>query len=320
MRRRLLARLGQSVIVVFIVATITFFVIHAAPGEPFAYDSPRITPAVRAHWRAQLGYDKPLIVQYGRYLWAVARGQLGYSTLRHEPVAAALAEAIPRTLALAGLALLLSIVLGVIVGTAQAARRGRWFDPVASFVLLLFYSLPDFWGALVILLVFAYWWGVFPGGGIVDPVLHDYMRTWPAIVDRLKHLVLPVGALTLLTTAAVARFQRSAVLEVLPADYVRLARAKGAPESRVIWRHAVRTALAPVITLLGVMLPAMLGGTLYVEKVFSWPGMGMLAANAIGDRDYDLVTATVIVGAVLVVIGNLVSDALHAALDPRVRE
>ena len=320
MRRRLAARLGQSVIVVFIVTTIAFFVVRALPGDPFAFDSPRITPALRAQLRAQFGFDKPLLVQYGLYLWNAAHGQLGYSTLRNDSVSHVLARALPNTLLLAGSALLISLALGVVIGTAQAVRRGRWFDRATSFVLLFIYSLPDFWGALVVLLVFAYWWQAIPPGGTVNPVMHDYMSTGRAFVDRLYHLVLPLGSLVLLTVASVTRFQRSAMLEVLPADYVRSARAKGVPESQVVWRHAFRTALAPVITLLGVMLPAMLGGTLFVEQVFSWPGMGMLAARSIGDHDYDLVTGIAIVGAVLVVIGNLIADLLHAAIDPRVRE
>jgi peptide/nickel transport system permease protein len=319
-RRRLAARLGQSVIVVFIVTTITFFVVRSIPGDPFAFDSPRITPAVRAQLRAQFGFDKPLIVQYGRYLWNIAHGRLGYSTLRNDTVSHVLALAVPRTLTLAGLGLLLSLALGVVIGTTQAARRGRWFDRATSFVLLFVYSLPDFWGALIILLTFAYWWRVLPPGGIVDPTMHDYMSPGQAVADRLKHLILPLGSLVVLTVASIARFQRSAMLEVLPADYVRAARAKGVPESQVVWRHALRTALAPVVTLLGVMLPAMLGGTLFVEQVFSWPGMGMLAAHSIQARDYNLVTGIVIVGAVLVVIGNLLADLLHAAIDPRVRE
>jgi peptide/nickel transport system permease protein len=317
-RRRLAERLWQSIVVVFIVATITFFVIRAAPGDPFAYDSPRVTPELREQLRAQFGYDKPVVVQYGRYLWNVAHGRLGYSVGHHEAVGTAIAEALPRTLALSGLGLALSLVIGVVIGTTQAARRGGWFDRGSSFALLVLYSLPDFWGALVILLIFAYWWQVFPAGGMVD-AMHDYMRGWPAIADRLKHLVLPVVSVVILTLAAVTRFQRAAILDVLPSDYVRTARAKGVSESGVLWRHSLRTALSPIIVLVGMMLPAMLGGTLFVEKVFSWPGIGMLAANAIADRDYDLVTATVILGAVLVVLGNLVADALHAAFDPRVR-
>lgn len=319
MRRRLAARLGQSVVVIFIVTTIAFLVIRSAPGDPFSYDSGRITPAERAEWRARFGYDRPLSVQYGRYLWSVAHGNLGYSTFKSQPVSTAIGEALPRTLALAGLGLLTSFIIGVVIGTMQAARRGEWFDRITSRVLLVLYSLPDFWGALIMLLVFAYWWPLFPAGGIVDP-MHDYLPRGQALADRLRHFVLPLASIVLLTTGGIARFHRGAVLEVLPSDFLRTARAKGVPESRVVWRHALRTALAPVIVLLGVSFPALIGGTVFVEQVFAWPGLGLLAARAIGSRDYDLVTASVIVGALLVVVGNLVADALHAALDPRVRE
>jgi peptide/nickel transport system permease protein len=146
------------------------------------------------------------------------------------------------------------------------------------------------------------------------------MPAWAAFVDRIRHLILPALSLTLLTMAAIARYQRSAMLEVLPADYIRTARAKGLSERHIVWRHAFRNALTPMITLLGLLLPALLGGALFVEKVFSWPGMGMLAAGAIAGRDYDLVTATVVIGSVMVVIGNLLADVLHMAIDPRVRE
>jgi peptide/nickel transport system permease protein len=319
-RRRLVARLWQSLIVVYIVTTIGFFLIRAAPGDPFSYDNGAVTPAVRARWRAQYGYDRPLPEQYVRYLASVAHGQFGYSIRRHESVASVLAETAPRTLLLAGLALGLSLVLGVIIGVLQAVHRGGWFDRVSSGVLLTLYSLPDFWGALMALLIFAFWWPILPAGGMVEPVMHDYMAPAAATLDRLRHLVLPAGSLTLLIMAGITRYQRAAMLEVLPADYVRTARAMGLPERRVVWRHAFRTALTPIITLLGVMFPALLGGALFVEKVFQWPGMGLTAASAIASRDYDVVVAVVIVGSVMVVVGNLVADLLHAALDPRVRE
>jgi peptide/nickel transport system permease protein len=319
-RRLLVARVSQSLIVVFIVTTISFFVIRSAPGDPFSYASENVTPAVRDHWRAQFGYDRPLLEQFGRYLASAARGQFGYSFQMREPVSAALAQAVPRTLLLTGLALGLSFVIGLVIGVVQAVRRGGWFDRISSSVLLFLYSLPDFWGALMALLIFAYWWPILPAGNIVDPVLHDYMGPSAALVDRLRHLVLPVLSLTLLTMAGISRYQRAAMLEVLPSDYIRTARAKGLPEREIIWRHALRTALAPMITMLGLLLPALLGGALFIEKVFSWPGMGMLAANAIAARDYDLVTATVIVGSFMVVIGNVVADVLHVAIDPRIRE
>ena len=318
--RRLAARLAQSLIVVVIVTTISFFVIHAAPGDPFAYDGANITQAVRDHWRHQFGYDRPLVEQYARYVTSVLHGQLGYSFQYGEPVADAIAQAVPRTLLLAGLSLGLSFLIGVVAGVLQAKHRGGWFDRVSSSVLLVFYSLPDFWLALAALMLFAYMWRVLPPGNIVDPVLHDYMTGWPALADRLRHMILPVGSLTLLTTAAIARYQRAAMLDVLPADYIRTARAKGVPESGVVWRHALRTALTPLVTMLGILFPAILGGALFVERVFSWPGMGSLAANAIGARDYDLVTATVITGSIMVVIGNVLADVLQMILDPRVRE
>lgn len=320
MRRRLAARLWQSLVVVFIVTTVSFVVIHAAPGEPFAYASTNVTPAIRAQWRHQFGFDRPIPEQFVRYLASVAQGRLGYSVATGESVATVLADAVPRTLLLTGLSLALSLVLGVVIGVLQATHRGSWFDRASSGFLLALYSLPDFWGAMMIAFVFAYSWQLLPSSGMVTLVVHDYMGPWSAAMDRLKHLVLPVASLTLLSMAGITRFQRAALLEILPADYIRTARAKGVPERTVVWRHALRTALAPMIVLLGVMLPALLGGALFVERVFQWPGMGYFAATAIAAQDYDLVTATVLVGSVMVVIGNLVADLLHAAIDPRVRD
>ena len=319
MRRQLAARLVQSAIVVLVVATISFFLIRLAPGDPFAYDTPTITPAVREQWRHQFGYDRPVVEQFGRYLASVATGQLGYSWSLHEPVTEAIASAVPRTLLLTGVSLALSFALGLVVGVVQARRRGTWVDRTLSGVLVFFYSLPDFWLALVLLLAFTYWLPVLPPGGLTDPVMYDYMNVGQRLVDRLRHLLLPATALTLLTAAAVARYQRAAMLEVLPLDFVRTARAKGATEARVVWRHALRAALAPLVALAGLLFPALLGGSVFVETVFAWPGMGLLAANAVTRQDYDLVTATVIVGAVMVALGNLLADAAHAALDPRTR-
>lgn len=318
MRRALVARLWQSLIVVAVVTTISFFIIHLAPGDPFSYDNPRITPALRAQLRAERGYDKPIVQQFGHYVWSLSHGNLGYSWSKQQWVSTAIANTLPRTLALTGISLVLSLVLGVIIGAMQAARRDRWFDRVSSGVLLVFYSLPDFWGALMALLVFAQWWQLFPAGGMVEEAVHDYLAPWPAFVDRLSHLVLPVASFTLLTVAGIARFQRAAMLEVLPSDFVRTARAKGVSEGGVVWRHALRNALTPIVTLLGLLFPALLGGVLFIEKVFQWPGMGLLAANAVVARDYDLVVATVIVGSLMVIVGNLLADILHALVDPRV--
>lgn len=319
MRRYLAARVAQSLIVVAVVTTISFFLVRLAPGDPFAYANRPVSPEVRAYWRHQFGYDRPLPVQFVRYVASVAHGQLGYSHSLHEPVSTAVAQALPRSLLLMSLALAASLALGILVGILQAVRRGGWFDRVSNAVLLAFFSVPDFWLALIALLVFAYWVPVLPAGGIVDPVMHDYLGFWGALGDRLRHLVLPTATLVLLSAAAIARYQRAAVLEVLPLDFVRTARAKGVDERRVLTRHVLRNALLPVVTLVGLMLPTLVGGALFVEKVFAWPGMGLLVANAIGARDYDVVTAGVIIGGVMVAVGNLLADLLYALVDPRLR-
>jgi peptide/nickel transport system permease protein len=318
--RHVVARLGQSLIVVFIVTTVSFFVIRTAPGDPFSYDATNVTEAVRDRLRHQFGYNRPLPEQFVRYVGSVARGDLGYSHSMQRTAASALAHTIPNTLLLVGVALAVSVALGTLIGVVQATKRGGWFDRVSSFVLLIFYSLPDFWGALMLLLVFGYWLQMLPLGYMVDPTLHDYWGFWRRFGDVAVHMILPAATLTLITLAAIARYQRTAMLEVLPADFIRTARAKGLSEREIVWRHALRNALTPMITTLGLLFPVLLGGALFVEKVFSWPGMGQLTARAIEGRDYDLVTASVIVGSVMVVIGNLVADLLHAALDPRVRE
>jgi peptide/nickel transport system permease protein len=320
MRRYVAGRIVQSLIVVFLVTAISFFLIRLAPGDAFSFVGDyTMSDAVRNRLRAQFGYDRPLIEQFALFLGNVVRGQLGYSHSMHRDVGSILAVALPRTLLLMGAALFTSFAIGIAVGAFQAVRRGSWLDRSASGILLLFYSIPDFWLALMALLAFAYWLPIFPSGGMVDQVMHDYMSFGGRVRDVFAHLILPSLTLAVLSAAGIARFQRAALLEVLPQDYVRTARAKGLGERTVVLKHALRNALLPVITLLGLSLPALVGGTFFVEKVFSWPGMGYIAANAIASRDYDLVTGTVIVGGIMVAVGSLIADLLYAAADPRLR-
>ena len=320
MRRRFAARLLQSLVVVLLVTVISFFVIRLGPADPFAYDNPQVSAATREFWRKQFGYDRPLTEQFVRYVGSVAHGQLGYSWSRHEPVMSALRETMPRTLLLMSVALFLSFAIGVGVGVTQAARRGTWFDRIVSPFLLICYSLPDFWFALLMALLFSLWLPILPASGMMDPAMHDFMSPAGKLFDVLEHLILPSVTLTLLTTAAIARYQRTAMLEVLNEDFVRTARAKGASERRTVWRHALRAGLTPIITLFGLLFPALLGGAVFVEKVFAWPGMGLLAADAVSRQDYDLVTAAAILGAVMVAIGTLLADLLLPLIDPRTRD
>jgi peptide/nickel transport system permease protein len=318
-RRYLAGRLLQSLVVVLLVTTASFFLAHLAPGGPFSIDDGRMSEQMREQLSAQFGLDRPLAEQYARYLLGLARGDMGYSFSRRMPVGDVLAAAIPRTLLLMGLALVMSITIGIAIGVYQAACRGRLSERVLGGVALFFYSLPEFWLALMALLLFAYWIPLFPAGGIIDPTIYEYLGFWGRVRDRLHHLALPALTFTLLTTAAVARYQRAAMLEVIELDFIRTARAKGLRERTVIARHALRNALLPIITLLGLAMPTLVGGAVFIETVFSWPGMGQLSAEAIGGRDYPLIAGTVAVGGVMVVLGSLMADLLYAVVDPRVR-
>jgi peptide/nickel transport system permease protein len=317
----LLRRLAQGVVIVWLVATLTFLLLHAAPGNPVSatLTDPLTPPAVRAYWTHRLGLDLPIHEQYWHYLTSVATGGFGFSFPHHQPVSTVLAEALPNTLLLMAVAIAIAFAAGIVIGVVQARKKGEPLDWGLSIGSLFFYSMPDFWLALMMLLVFAYWLRLFPASGMFDPVMYGLMGPWARVVDRLWHLVLPAATLALLVTAGVARFQRSALLDVARQDFTRTARAKGLGEGAVVWRHALRNALLPVITLFGLALPALLGGSVFVESVFSWPGMGTLTVNAISTRDYPLLTAVVIIASVLVVVGNLIADLLYAWADPRVR-
>lgn len=319
MRRFVAVRLAQGVVVLLLVTTITFFLIHLAPGDPFAEGDNRLTPALRAQLRSQFGYDRPLAEQYARYVVNVAHGNLGWSHSLRVPVSTALAVALPRTLLLMGVALVLSFAIGIAAATFEVRHGGRPAGRVANGATLLVYSLPDFWLALMLLLAFAYWIPVLPAGGMTDVIMHDYMSPTAALMDYLRHLLLPALALTLVLGAMIARYQRSALLEVLPLDFVRTARAKGLDERAVVNRHALRNALLPMITLAGLALPTLVGGAVFVERVFAWPGMGWLVTQAVALRDYPLVVAAVVVGAAVVVAGSIVADVAYAWADPRIR-
>jgi len=308
-------------VIVAIVATITFALIHLAPGDPFSavMDNPNVSERVRATLRAQYGLDRPLPEQFVRYVGQLAHGELGWSFSHDRPVREVLATALPNTLLLMVIALVGSFALGILVALIQVARRGSATDHVISGVSLFFFSMPDFWLAILALLAFTYWLPIFPVGGAVDPVMHEYMGLGARIVDRLRHLALPALTLTVLAAPGVARYQRAALLDVLPADYIRTARLKGLSEREILRRHALRNALLPIISLLGLSFPALLTGAFFIEKIFAWPGMGLAVVNAIGTRDYPLVVGGVILGSIMVTLGSILADLLYAWADPRLR-
>ncbi len=316
----LLRRLGAALAIVFAVVSFSFVAIHLAPGTPFLpEEGRRINPAAVVRLRDEFGLNRPLPEQYVRYLRALARGNLGESFSQRRPVADVIATALPNTAVLAGAALLIDFFLGICIGVFQASRARRRSDVALTNATLFLYSLPIFWFGLVLLLVFGQGLHWFPVGGITDPVLYDALSLGGKLVDRLRHLALPALTLGLVGAAGTARFQRAALIEALGQDYVRTARAKGLRESAVLVRHALRDALLPVITLLGLALPFLLTGAVLVETVFAWPGLGKLAADAIAARDYPLVLAATLLASAAVVMGSLLADLLAALTDPRVR-
>ena len=321
MLRFIAHRLIQAAVIVAIVAVITFALIHLAPGDPFTaiLDNPNVSEKIRVTLRAQYGLDRPLIEQFFRYVNALAHGELGWSFSNDRPVLDVLASALPNTLLLMSVALVGSFALGILLALIQVARRGSAVDHTISGVTLFFFSMPDFWLAILALLAFTYWLPIFPVGGVVDPVMHEFLGLGGRIMDRLRHLALPALTLTALASASVARFQRAALLDVQPADYIRTARLKGLTERQILRRHALRNALLPIITLIGLSFPALLTGAFFIEKIFAWQGMGYAVINAIGARDYHLVVGGVIIGSILVTLGSLLADLLYAWADPRLR-
>lgn len=314
-------RLLQGVLVVLGVATLVFVLLHLAPGDPLTVltDAPQVSPDALRQMRRDFGLDRPLAEQYVRYLGRLVQGDFGVSITQHRPVTAALAGAVPQTLLLAAAALLIDFAVGIGIGVVQGRRAGTRTDRALSVATITLYSTPVFAFGVLLLGVFGEGLGWLPLGGSVDPIRHASLSGVGRLADRLRHLVLPALTLGLAAAAYTARHQRSALLEVIQQDFVRAARARGLSERVVLLRHALRNALTPTITLAGLAFPALLSGSVLVESVFGWPGMGRLAAEAIGRRDYPIVTAAAILAAALVVIGNLLADLGARVADPRLR-
>ncbi len=316
----LVRRLAASIAIVWAVATLTFFVIHLARGSPFLPEQSQHTDlATLDRLRREWGLDRPLPEQYVLYLRNLVRGDLGESFGLRRPVADALADAIPHTFTLAFAALLIDFAVGLALGIYQAVRERGVGDIVLGNAALFVNSMPTFWLGLVLLLVFAQRLHWFPVGGPSDPVLCPRVDSLPCLLDFAWHLTLPALTLGLVGAAGTARYQRAAMLEVIRQDYVRTARAKGLRERRVLLVHALRNALLPFITLVGLTFPFLLTGAVLVEWVYAWPGMGRLAVTAILQRDYYVVTGAALVTSAMVVLGNLIADVLYAVADPRIR-
>ena len=302
------------------VITLIFLLLQAAPGEPSdRFITPETPPEVAEQIKAKWGLDDPVHVQYGRMLGNLMTGEFGYSIMQERPVFDIVGEALPNTLILSALTLVIIYMVGVFLGTIQAVRQYSLFDNAASVISLFFYSMPSFWLALMLMLIFALQLDLLPAAGMVDAVEHDFMTVPEKLVDRLQHLILPGVALGVASAAGTARYMRSSMLEVIRQDYVRTARAKGLSERKVVFKHALRNALLPIVTLLGLSLPFLFSGSVLIEIIFAWPGMGRVIVGAIFAQDTPLIIACFFVFTMVVVLGNLVADLLYSLVDPRIR-
>ena len=313
MPRYLIGRLAHALIVLVAVSVITFFIIHLAPGGPSILNNPNMTPEEVEAIRHNLGLDQPIHVQYFKWLGQILRGNLGRSFVDGQPVLSLISSRMPATLLLAVSTLAVAIVGGILLGAICAIRAYSWLDSLVSLISFIGVSVPSFWQGIVLILVFSVSLRLLPSAGMYT------IGTGFSLGDRLSHLLMPTLVLGTFTTAAILRYTRTSLMEVLREEYITTARSKGLSERLVIYRHALRNALLPVVTSIGLMLPPLIGGSAIVETIFAWPGIGRLAVDSALGRNYPVVMGITVIISVVVVIVNLLVDVLYAYIDPRIR-
>ena len=315
----LLRRLGKAVAVVLAIVVLNFFLVRAAPGDPamvIAGEAGAADEKFLADLRHEFGLDRPSLVQLGVYVGHVMRGDLGYSYRQHTPVLGLIAERLPQTLLLTGCAMVLALAVGVALGALAAMRAGTWADSVITAAALVVFATPSFWIGLMAVLLFSLQLGWLPPYGMIS-VGEDFTGLAYA-GDVARHLVLPATTLGLFFVAIYTRLTRAAMLEVADLDFVRTARAKGLREGRVVRQHILRNALLPVVSYAGLQAGYLVGGSVLIETVFAWPGIGRLAYEAVVGRDYTVLLGVFIVTSVMVIGFNLLTDFVYTLVDPRI--
>jgi peptide/nickel transport system permease protein len=314
-----LRRLGSGALLLFLVATATFALVSLAPGDIASrLSDPRIPPAARERWRQHFGLDRPWPARYGRWLAAAASGDFGTSWLHHREVGAVLGDALPKTLLLTSVGLFLELVGGVALALAQIRRPHGTADRTISVVTLTAYAMPTFMVALGLVYLFSFRLGLFPASHMLSPE-GELATGWRRLADLLHHLVLPALAVGVAGAGAVARYVRGSLLDEHAQGYIVAARARGCSQWRATLVHALPNSLLPLITMTGLSIPFLVSGSLVIEVVFAWPGMGQVMYNAALARDVPLLMGGTVVATVAVVVGNLLADVTYAAADPRVR-
>ena len=316
MTKYVLRRLLLSIPVVIGITVIIFLMAHLMPGDAvvamISVDSP-VSEDLIAMRRGQLGLDDPLPVQYVNWLGNVLRGNFGVSFISGLPIGESILGRVPATVELMGVSLAFSIILGVALGIVSALRQYSWIDYLLTVFGFIGMSVPVFFLGMLLIYVFALKLGWFPTSGF-STAAEDF-----SLADNLRHLILPAAALGVLRTAEFMRYTRTSMLEVLYSDYVVTARAKGLKNRVVILRHVLRNALVPVVTIIGLSLPVVFGGAVFIETVFQWPGIGLLYINAVNQRDSPMIMGLALISAIIVLVSNLLTDIVYAFIDPRIR-
>lgn len=303
------------------ITIITFVIVHLSPGGPadmLTGLSPKVSAEAKARLHSLYGLDKPLHVQYWLWLSRLVRFDFGRSFKDGRLVIIKILERLPATLLLNVLSLLLIFFIALPIGIISAVRQDSFFDKGMTVFVFLGFSVPAFWLALLLMVLFGVVLGWLPISGM-HSVNFPYFSFWGKLWDIIKHLILPVFVSAFGGLAYLSRYSRTSMLEVLRQDYIRTARAKGLSEKKVIYRHALRNALIPIVTLLGLSLPALIGGGFIFETIFAWPGMGRLGYQAIMARDYPVIMGVGVIAALLTLLGNLIADITYAFIDPRIR-
>jgi peptide/nickel transport system permease protein len=315
--RYILRRLLIAIPTIIVISFVVYAILALAPTDPlsaFGAD-PRVPPEVRANIRHQLGLDDPWPVRYVKWVSSLAQGDFGVSFMSHSSVMDLIKQRLPNTLAVVGVAYLIGVLLAVPIGMISAVRRYSIFDHVATTFAFVGFSVPTFFTGILLIIIFAIDLRWFPF--IYDSTL--VIDDVPSFLQQVKQSIMPITVLALFDTATIARYTRAEMLEHLPLDYVRTARSKGLKEQVVVLRHVLRNSLIPVVTLVALGVPAVFGGAIVTEQIFRVPGIGELLVTAIGNGDTPVVTAILLIFAVLVVLFNLVADVLYAVLDPRIK-
>ncbi len=316
----ILKRIANSIFLSFGIATLVFFLLRILPSASFSdiYLNPRLSEDVLSRLKFAYGLDKPVLIQFLNWLKEILTGNFGFSFIYRKPVINCIGEAFALTLTIGIPALVLSFGVGIIIGVQSARMRGRAMDRILNFSFLILYSIPSFWLGIILILIFSYTIGILPSSGLRS-INFNEMNFFEKIFDLFIHIVLPALTLGIAPMAAIARFTRNTMLNVLSQTYIKTAKAKGLDERTIFYRHALPNALIPVITLFGLYLPFFFAGSIVVEEIFSIPGIGKLMADSIFQRDYPLTVGITLFVSFIVIIGNLLSDILYSIFDPRIR-